>query len=85
MHGVVENEREKRVKLVRRGIPVASVRISKHRDAFKFALVTAGVRGEKKRICLKYIVAVKADLLILRGTSNNPHFNLVNKSEITLQ
>lgn len=47
MHGVVENEREERVKLVRRGVPVATSWVSEHGDAFKLALVTAGI--EKKR------------------------------------
>ena len=47
MHGVVENKREKRVKLVWRGIPVATSWVSEHRDTFKLALVTADI--ERKR------------------------------------
>jgi hypothetical protein len=47
MHGVVEDEREERVKLVRRGVPISTSRVSEHGDAFKLALVTTGI--EKKR------------------------------------
>ena len=52
MHGVVENKREERVKLVRWGVPIATSRISEHGDAFKLALVTAGIE-KKEKISLK--------------------------------
>ena len=53
MHGVVENEREKGVKLVGRGIPVATSRVSEHGDAFKLALITADTEKRKKELVSK--------------------------------
>ena len=41
MNGIIEHEREKRVKLVRRSVAVPSLRGSEHGDALKLALVTA--------------------------------------------
>ena len=61
MHGVVENEREERVKLVRRGVPVATSWVSEHGDAFKLALVTAGIE-KKERISLKKLKSKEANL-----------------------
>ena len=62
MHGVVENEREEGVKLVGRGVPVATSRVSEHRDAFKLALITAD-RGEKREFA-------STTGHVLRGKSN---------------
>lgn len=49
VHGIVDNERQKGVKLVRRGIPVATSGISEHRNALKLALITAEwIDGERE-------------------------------------
>lgn len=66
MHGVVENEREKRVKLVWRGVPVATSRVSEHGDAFKLALVTADIEKKERELASKlkagYILRSKSKL-----------------------
>ena len=53
MHGVVENEREKRVKLIWWGIPVATSRVSEHGDTFKLALVTADIEKKERGLASK--------------------------------
>ena len=47
VHGIVDDKRQERVKLIRRGIPVATSGISEHRNALKLALITAEwINGE---------------------------------------